>query len=97
METPLFKIDAETAKEVFDQADEQARDYLASALYYRELETIRRNQPLFDPQRFLVKEVGLYDHAKDQQQPTAAGPATGSGNVNMHTVVTPLTDRRGYY
>ncbi|KAK0625180.1 hypothetical protein B0T17DRAFT_508189 [Bombardia bombarda] len=51
-------LEAET---LFERADEDARNWLRETLYYRELETIRRPQPVFDlgPQAGVAK-LGLY-------------------------------------
>jgi hypothetical protein len=59
----------QAAQAFYDAADDDARDHLATALYYRELETIARPKPLLDegpsPNAYPVKTVELYD--RDQQ------------------------------
>ncbi|KAK4236151.1 hypothetical protein C8A03DRAFT_17181 [Achaetomium macrosporum] len=54
------------AQAFYDTANEDAKDWLASQLFYRELETIRRDKPLLDPEAFRVNTLALYDSGGDQ-------------------------------
>jgi hypothetical protein len=62
----------QAAQAFYENADDDARDQLAAALYYRELETIARPKPLLDegpsPDAYPIKTVGVYD--RDQQDPS---------------------------
>ncbi|KAK3899621.1 hypothetical protein C8A05DRAFT_17966, partial [Staphylotrichum tortipilum] len=59
------------AQAFFDGADEATRDELARLLFYRDLETIRRPKPLFDPSDYPVSTLAVYDHG----MPRALTPA----------------------
>ncbi len=58
------------AQAFYDTADESTRDWLANVLFYRELESIRRDKPLLDPGAYPVVSLKLYDrdHHRQQQQ-----------------------------
>jgi hypothetical protein len=46
---------------------EDTRDWLSMALFYRELETIRRDPPLLNPRTYSIAALGLYDRDMDDQ------------------------------
>lgn len=60
----------------YDNASEETKEWLVEALFYRELESIRRDQPLLDPNDFEVKAVQLYDADE-------ACAAEGSADVHL--------------
>ncbi|KAG7284231.1 hypothetical protein NEMBOFW57_010595 [Staphylotrichum longicolle] len=49
------------AQAFYDSADDATRDWLANLLFYRELETIRRDKPLLDPTAYPVWTIPLYN------------------------------------
>ncbi|KAH6649543.1 hypothetical protein F5144DRAFT_635234 [Chaetomium tenue] len=67
-------MDLAVAKTCFDQASEEARDLLANELYYRELDTIRREQPLIDPSKCLLLPLPLYDRNVKSAEPPGNPP-----------------------
>ncbi|GAB1317160.1 hypothetical protein MFIFM68171_07370 [Madurella fahalii] len=67
---------ADMAQAFYDNASENDREWLANALFYRELESIRRDRPLLDPHDFATKELKLYD--RDE-----ASAAASSADVNL--------------
>ncbi|KAL2130908.1 hypothetical protein VTI74DRAFT_5792 [Chaetomium olivicolor] len=52
----------------YNNADEDTKDWLAERLYYRELESIRRDAPLLDPAEYQVAQLELFD--RDNAPPT---------------------------
>ncbi|AEO67658.1 uncharacterized protein THITE_2050349 [Thermothielavioides terrestris NRRL 8126] len=54
-------MSSQAAKAFYDSADDEAKEWLAKALFYRELETIKRDAPLLDPTEFRIKKVEVYD------------------------------------
>src|SRR5689334_18782835 len=79
----LVQGNAGMAETLYNQLDDDGRDKLANLLFYRELETIRRDQPLLDPNKFPVQRVALYD--RDAPQPVP--------NVNLRGGATPSRTR----
>ncbi|KAL2163762.1 hypothetical protein VTH06DRAFT_5821 [Thermothelomyces fergusii] len=72
-------MSAQTLKDVFNQASDAEKDWLASALYYRDLESIRRDRPLLDPTKYASKKVDVYDgSAAATAQAATAAAATVS-------------------
>ncbi|KAK4243868.1 hypothetical protein C7999DRAFT_44404 [Corynascus novoguineensis] len=53
-------MDDDALQAFYDSASDKAKDWLANALYYRELETIRRDKPLLDPQKYAERKIDLY-------------------------------------
>jgi hypothetical protein len=47
--------------------DEDTRDWLTMAAFYRELETIRRDAPLLDPRTYPVATLGVFDRDMNYQ------------------------------
>lgn len=89
-------MDVAAAKMFFDQASEEAKELLANELYYRELKTIRREQPLINPATCLLVPLPLYDRnvqsaerpgnpsrRQSEAQPPRPIPATDPGSINM--------------
>ncbi|KAL2194500.1 hypothetical protein P885DRAFT_42992 [Corynascus similis CBS 632.67] len=56
----LSHIDDDVLQAFYDRASDKAKDWLANALYYRDLETIRRDKPLLDPKKYAEKKINLY-------------------------------------
>ncbi len=56
------------AQAFYDTADEATRDWLANVLFYRELESIRRDKSLLDPSAYPVASLELYDRERHHQQ-----------------------------
>ncbi|AEO60284.1 hypothetical protein MYCTH_54054 [Thermothelomyces thermophilus ATCC 42464] len=77
-------MNSEALKAFLDQASEAEKDWLANALYYRELETIRREAPLLDPNKYASKKVDVYDSsAAPPGQAVTAAAATISHGPNL--------------
>ena len=56
------------AQDFYDTTDEATRDWLANVLFYREIESIRRDKPLLDPGAYPVASLELYDRDRHHQQ-----------------------------
>ncbi|KAL2185909.1 hypothetical protein L209DRAFT_754387 [Thermothelomyces heterothallicus CBS 203.75] len=77
-------MNSEALKAFLDQASEAEKDWLANALYYRELETIRREAPLLDPNKYASKRVDVYDSsAALPGQAVTAAATTISHGLNL--------------
>ncbi|KAL2179514.1 uncharacterized protein P884DRAFT_195107 [Thermothelomyces heterothallicus CBS 202.75] len=77
-------MNSEALKAFLDQASEAEKDWLANALYYRELETIRREAPLLDPNKYASKRVDVYDSsAALPGRAVTAAAATISHGLNL--------------
>lgn len=74
-------MNIEVVRDFLNQVSEAQKDWLANALYYRELETIRRESPLLDPNKYETKEVVVYDNgeASAGQSATAASLPVSHG------------------
>jgi hypothetical protein len=67
-----------TMHDWYAQIDDDTRDWLSMALFYRELESIRRNAPLLNPRRYPVATLKLYDRDVDHQPQRAVSLRGGS-------------------
>lgn len=72
----MFSMTADMAQAFYDNASENTREWLANALFYRELESVKRDEPLLDPQDYATKELELYDRGE-------ASAATSSADVSL--------------
>lgn len=61
----------------YRNADEEVKERLATALFYRELESIRRDEPLLDPREYPVKQLALFDRDGDEGAPAAGDDEVG--------------------
>ncbi|KAK4136130.1 hypothetical protein BT67DRAFT_432904 [Trichocladium antarcticum] len=73
------RMTAQMAEAFYNSAGEDAKEWLANALFYRELETIRRDKPLLDAKAYQVGQLPLYERDDGRPNPTGSGP----GNVSM--------------
>jgi hypothetical protein len=63
----VYEITYNMAQAFYDSADESTRDWLANLLFYRELESIRRDKPLLDLAVYPVKILPLYNRDQGNQ------------------------------
>ncbi|KAK3290160.1 uncharacterized protein B0H64DRAFT_453130 [Chaetomium fimeti] len=102
--TPPVHTAAMEAKGMLHNATNELLNAVADQLYYGELDTIRREQPLFDPGKFRILKLGLYDRDDTAEQPRdhpgGSNPPTASININMRGGAAPsesplFTNREG--
>ena len=104
-QAPLVTMDAAAAKAFLHQASDEVKDMLANELYYRELNTIRREKPLVDPTKVPIMHLALYDRndeaarqtgdppaEQSQVQPEGLMPTTDPGNISMRGGAAPTQE-----
>ena len=77
-------FDVASAETLWEMASEEAKEYLATRQFYRELETIKLKQPLLDPEEFRsgVVQVQLFNREEDAASRAARrNTALGGGQA----------------
>lgn len=66
--TDLAALRATVAKAILDEFEEDMKQAVAQQLWYEELETIRREEPLFDPKEYPVHDVKILRDEKKRKR-----------------------------